>query len=72
MEKTVNLNEKNIKVQYKTSGRFIYFETPEMLTEKEAALVQMELGYHPAGYSFEGYSASPESGTLWMCYSSCD
>ena len=49
---------------------FIYYGK---LSETEATKMQMDNGYHPAGYGFYGYSYDPQHDiTTWNCGSSCD
>ena len=49
----------------------IYFEFNGVLTEDEAAELQMEYGKHPAGYGFYGFKVEDGIST-WHCSRSCD
>ena len=49
----------------------IYFEFNGVLTEDEAAELQMEYGKHPAGYGFYGHKVEGDV-TTWNCSRSCD
>jgi hypothetical protein len=49
----------------------IHFYYQGELTQKQAAKVQQESGYHPAGYGF--YTHLVRGGvTTWNCQNSCD
>ena len=50
---------------------FHLFEVPYQISESDAAKLQEELGYHPAGYGMYNYSATEHS-TSWECYNNCD
>jgi len=47
------------------------FSIDKEITESEAIEMQIQAGYHPAGYGF--YKFKSENGiSTWMCGSSCD
>jgi len=52
-------------------SRMFEFTYPGPLTEQEACEIQMQLGYHPAGYGFYGFKSTPLL-TQWSCGDSCD
>lgn len=47
------------------------FTADKVITKEEAGLIQIELGYHPAGYSFTNYKTTATH-TTWECWNSCD
>ena len=52
-------------------GGWHCFSTVFQITQEEAAELQMQLGYHPAGYGLYGFKVT-EDGTEWKCATSCD
>jgi len=52
-------------------GGNIRFTAPCWISRELAMQLQMELSYHPAGYGFYGYKATP-TGTTWYCWNCCD
>lgn len=59
-----------MKREYHRGGN-IYFSVPFWITQEKAIELQMELSYHPAGYSFCGFNATPTK-TTWYCWNCCD
>ena len=50
---------------------YLQFEYRGVLTKEEAAKIQRDRGYHPAGYDFFGYHQQ-DGLTQWRCSTSCD
>ena len=61
----------NVTLFKNHSGRMHKFCVPWQITEKQALELQAELSYHPAGYGFYSFEATPV-GTTWACGNSCD
>ena len=49
----------------------LYFTYEGILTKEEAAEMQRERGYHPAGYGFYAHQHRDEK-TSWCCSASCE
>lgn len=52
-------------------SRMHKFFVPFAITEEEACELQMQLGYHPAGYGFYRFETA-ENATTWLCGNSSD
>lgn len=69
MNKDMNkLTRKVIKTGKVSWNHFTY---DGILSEDEAAKVQMDIDYHPAGYGFYSYAVK-DGKTTWQCSTSCD
>lgn len=47
------------------------FEIDAEISKETAMNLQTELGYHPAGYGFTNFVATPNK-TIWFCWNNCD
>ena len=50
---------------------FHLFTVNQKISEDDAIRLQIDLGYHPAGYGMYNFSATEHS-TSWECYYNCD
>ena len=53
------------------NSRMFEFTFPQEITEHEAMELQINAGYHPAGYGFYAFKATSTEST-WKCGDSCD
>ena len=62
----------DVKMSYKHGGgRMHLFSVPGPISKEEACELQMQLGYHPAGYGFYAFDSTITM-TTWKCGDSCD
>jgi hypothetical protein len=59
------------KLKISRDPKCITFHYPAKLTEKEAVELQINAGFHPAGYGMDGFRAI-DTLSSWSCYASCD
>jgi hypothetical protein len=52
------------------SDKTIYI-VDKVITDDEASIIQLEMGYHPCGYGFYGFKTT-ETTSTWYRYNSCD
>jgi hypothetical protein len=52
-------------------GRMHLFSVSGSISKEEACELQMQLGYHPAGYGFYAFDPTITL-TTWKCSDSCD
>jgi hypothetical protein len=57
--------------KYDKNSESHLFSVPFKITQEDAERLQIELGYHPAGYGFYQFIAGP-NGSSWSCSTSCD
>jgi hypothetical protein len=69
----IDKNDVTFTPSYKRGNNcpFHLFTIPYQITESEAAKLQEDLGYHPAGYGMYKFSAT-EYNTSWECYNNCE
>ena len=68
-----NIKDVTITPAYKRGNNcpFHLFTIPYQITESEAAKLQEQLGYHPAGYGFYDFESTPYCSN-WQCYNNCE
>ena len=69
----IDKNDVTMTPSYKRGNNcpFHLFTVPYQITESEAAKLQEELGYHPAGYGMYNFSATVNDSN-WECYNNCE
>jgi len=68
----MGLKVKKLSIFKVGDGEFSYlqFEYDGILTKEDAAIMQRDRGYHPAGYDFFAHMVEGHS-TRWRCSTSC-
>lgn len=54
---------------YKRTMTWYHVDKP--ITQDEASIIQLKLGYHPCGYGIYGFATKPDHST-WTRGNSCD
>lgn len=72
----IDLDNKTTKEEvtlskFHNNGRMHQFHVSHQISEEHAIELQKQLSYHPAGYGFYSFEATPQ-GTTWACGDSCD